>query len=125
MGRHLHNLGTISIANGQTDSPIFGAGTPGAQSVLGSIASIVIFTPAVLPEVITLLVSPLDSNQVAPNDFKTLQWQPAAVLTLTAGVAMNIPLVAGFRSFKIHAGAAVAAQRDFVIVIQLDVDATE
>lgn len=133
MGRHLHNIGTISILNGQTDSAIFGpplSGTAptGSQAVLGSIANMIIYTPATLPETITLLVSPLDSTggpPAAPNDLKTLQWQPGQVLTLTAGVAMNIPLVAGFRSFRIHAAAAVAAQRDFVVVVQLDVDATE
>jgi len=121
MTRHLHNVGTISIANAGTDSPDFGT-IKGAQSVLGSIASMIIFAPATLPETINLQCCPIDAPGAAPNDRKILQWQPGTDLVIAAGRAVNVPLVAGFRSFRLHATGAVAAQRDFVVVFQVDAD---
>jgi hypothetical protein len=121
MARHLHVVGTLSILSGQTDSTDFGAGK-GDQAVLGSVSSIVVFAPATLPETVNLQVSPLATPGAAPNDRKVLQWQPGTDLVIAAGKAVNIPLVAGFRSFRLHATGAVAAQRDFVIVFQVDAD---
>src|SRR5437868_637163 len=108
MAKSLHDLGTLSIPNGQTTSNVLsGAGV--VQAALGATASMVVFTPATLPETVNIEVAPFIAP--AAGDWKRLQWQPGTDLLLAAAKAVNIPLVAGFKAFRIVAQAAVAAQR--------------
>lgn len=119
MAKHLHDLGTLSILNGQTVSnALSGAGV--VQATLGSLASMVIFTPATLPETVNVEVAPILSPSA--GDWKRLQWQPGTDLVLAAAKAVNIPLTAGFRAFRLVAQGAVAAQRDFRVVGQVESD---
>lgn len=120
MGKHLHGPVVLSIPNGGTDTPVYNV-----QSALGAISSMIVFAPAALTGVISIQVAPIDTPGAAPNDLKTLQWQPGTDVAIAAGKAVNIPLTAGFRSFRIHSASAEGAQRDFPVTFQLDVDATE
>jgi len=114
MGHHLHNIGTLSIPNGQTASNAYAV-----PSALGELVSLVIFSPATLPEATTVQVAPF----VAPaaGDWKTLQLTGTGAATdvaVAANKAVNLSLVAGYRAIRLLA-AAVAAQRDFVLVAQI------
>ena len=116
MARHLHGPFTLTILNTATDSAAYTV-----QSTLGSISTITVFAPATLPETTTIQVAHIDNPQAA--DWKTLTWQPGAVdIAFAAGKATNIPLVAGFRAMRIHATGAVAADRIFQLIIQIDTD---
>jgi hypothetical protein len=82
--------------------------------------SMVIYSPSTLPETITIQAAPNTNPQAA--DWKTLQWQPGTDVTIPAGKAVNVPLVGGVKALRIHAGGAVAAQRDFQVIMQIDAD---
>jgi len=120
MARHLHDLGTLTIPNGGTFSPAYTGSSPGqVQAVLGAMSSLVIFAPATLPEVINVEVSPIRS----PNEvWSVLQWQPGTTIVIGAGLAVNIPLVAGFRSLRMFATSAVGGARVFTLCAQVDAD---
>jgi hypothetical protein len=118
MAKHLHNVGTLSIPSGQTASQTYAV-----SSALGPLESLVFFTPATLPETVTVQASPIANP--AASDWKTLQLTgtgAATDVTLAAGKAVSVALVAGFRAIRVVAGVGVAAQRDFPVVAQLDGD---
>ncbi len=120
MARSIHDLGTLSIANaGTVSNALSGAGV--VQAAFGALNILMIFTPATLPETVNIEVAPVISPQAA--DWKRLQWQPGTDVTLPAGKAVNIPLVSGFKALRIVSQAAVAAQRDFRLLVQIDADA--
>jgi hypothetical protein len=121
MARHLHSLGTISILNAQTSSAAFVGSSPGqVQAILGALASMVIFAPTTLPETVNLQVAPTATP--LSTDWKNLQWQPGTDVLVAAAKAVNIPLAAGYRAIRLTATVAVAAQRDFIVIAQIDAD---
>ncbi len=117
MGLHLHDIGTLSIPNAQQNSSAFSV-----PSVMGEIATggLDVYTPATLPETCVLQAAPSANPQAA--DWKTVQWQPGSDATLAAARCVSVPFAAGMRSLRIQAGVAVAAQRDFYIVVQIASD---
>jgi hypothetical protein len=120
MARSTHDLGTLSIANGQTVSNVLsGAGV--VQAALGTANVFNFFTPATLPETVNVEVAPFIAPQAA--DWKRLQWQPGTDLALAAAKAVNVPLIAAFKAIRLVAQGAVAAQRDFRVLVQNDADA--
>jgi hypothetical protein len=119
MARSTHDLGILTIANGQTVSNVLsGAGV--VQAALGSANVTTIFTPATLPETVNVEVAPVINPQAA--DWKRLQWQPGTDLVLAAARAVNIPLIAAFKALRIVASGAVAADRAFRVLTQVDSD---
>jgi filamentous hemagglutinin family protein len=96
---------TLSILNGQTDSPILDLTEAKARYGV----HLTIIAPGTLPEAITVQVT----DGAAGTIFGTLQ-SSGADITIAAAKAVVIgKLVAG--GLRLHAGVAVAAQRDFII----------
>lgn len=97
------DLGTLVIASGQTDSPLLAMNRR-------PVVAIAIYAPATLPETITIQISP---DGVAWNTHP-----------VTAGLgAGNLVVIDPFIGYalRIHASAAVAANRSFVVQATEDI----
>lgn len=111
MSRSLIPVGlAISILNGATDS------SRSVQSTLETddATAILILCPATLPETVTITVS-ADGGVTFPY---TLQNGNGSDITLAAGKAIPITVPLGM-TWRLHAGGAVAAQRDFLYVKEI------
>jgi hypothetical protein len=108
MSSHVVKVTDLVIPNGQTDSNIIYA-TRDFQDADG----ITIFSPAVMPETVTVYVSPVGEPNSPPSasDFRALQTANADQ-TLAAGKAETIILLP-YKAIKVVASAAVAADRTF------------
>jgi hypothetical protein len=106
MGPGSERLGVLTIANGATDSNII------AERSLASARQLIIYTPAVLPETVTLQFGALED--VAAGDMRDVRVNGSAPLTLRANSA-EIVDAPGARAVRAVAGAAVAAERVFTV----------
>lgn len=97
-------LGTISIPNGGTDSPVIDA------DLYGPFESITIMAPATLTGTVTVQVGTTDAASGAT--FVTLQSPPGTDVAIAAGKAFSIT-PPNFPQFRMHSSGAEAAQRDF------------
>lgn len=104
MSGQIVSMGTLSIAAGQTDSAALLATRDFREA-----DSISIFAPAVLPETVTLQGAPNESP--AAGDWMTVS-RGGADVSVPAGKVVTIELPS-FKALRLHAGGAVAAQRDF------------
>jgi hypothetical protein len=95
---------TLSIANGGTDSAVVEA-LPLAPAV-----SVLIMAPATLPETVTVQVA-----EKPTGTFVDLQTNGSDVV-LTAAKATQITVMGG-ACWRLHAGSAVAAARDFRVIV--------
>ncbi len=105
----------LSIAAAGTDSPAMSTlmSKGAARSTFGNSSDMVVHCPGTLPETCTVQVSPKYGSGV----WYTLQ-QGGTDVALAAGKA-NQCAVGAIEDLRIHAGGAVAAQRDFDVVIQI------
>lgn len=95
---------TITIANGQTDSPEFDL-----QSVFPcSKLTLTFFPPGTLPESVTVKVAPVLGGTYVP-----LQ-SGGSNYTVPAAKASMVPVVAA--GLKLSAGSAVGADRVFTVM---------
>lgn len=115
---------TVTIANGTTDAEILPpiptyAGIPASQAstptpnkklMFGYTSILEVFCPATLPETITFQTDPLESGQT---------WYAQPSVTLGAGLAATVT-TGSFKSARLHAGGAVAADRIFRVTFQYD-----
>lgn len=103
------NLGTLSIPNGGTDSPVLDA------DVFGKFEAITVMAPATLTGTITVQVGVLD---IVNPTFDTLQSPPGTDVAIAASKAFTISPPC-FPQFRLHSSGAEAAQRDFQIWARL------
>lgn|SRR5512135_715977 len=99
-------LGTLSIPNAGTDSPVLDA------DVFGQFEAITVFAPATVTGTITVQVGIDDANPASA--FDTLQSPPGTDVALAGAKAITISPPC-FPQFRIHSSAAEAAQRDFKV----------
>jgi hypothetical protein len=102
-------LGTITIANGQTQGNIL------SSDMLATARRLVISGPATLAETVTVQAAPEVTTNTA--DLRTLRYNGAAAVTMT-GAGQMVVEWGGGRSVSLVAGGAVAAQRDFTVQVQ-------
>jgi hypothetical protein len=109
---------TLSIPNAGTDSPALSTllSKGNLRSTLGNSEEITIFAPAALTGVCTAQVR----SQYGVGPWVTLQ-QNGADVAIGAGKAANI-YGAAIEDLRIHSAGAEAAQRDFVVSFQIEMD---
>lgn len=110
--RHIEKLGTLTISSGQTNSSILAN-----RMAFGAATDVIIFCPSTLPETVVLKGAALDSAVAA--DFRTLNVSGGDI-TLTAGKAVVVPTTS-FAALMAVASVAVAADRAFDVVCQVDI----
>lgn len=115
MSLHRVNVGTLTIANGATDSPALSTLlTAGQMKVLGgSIADLEITAPAALTGTCNVQTVPVEGSTT---------WTDATLFgstfALGAGTTTSIP-ISSFADLRIHSGSAEGAARAFIVVAQL------
>lgn len=102
-------LGTITIANGETQGNIL------SKDLLSAARRLIISGPATLVETVTVQSSP--EIETAAANLRTLRYNGGAAVTMT-GAGQMVVEWAGGRSVSLVAGGAVAAQRDFTVQVQ-------
>lgn len=102
-------LGTISIPNAGTDSPVIDA------DAFGKFEAITIMAPAALTGTVTVQVGTTDA--AAPT-FVTLQSPPGTDVAIAAAKAFTISPPC-FPQFRMHSSGAEGAQRDFNVWARL------
>lgn len=115
MSRHIQKLGTLTIANGGTNSGALLAGNVATQ--FGSNVDMVIFAPAALTGTVTMQIAPLESPSA--GDWKTA-YLGGADVTIPAGKAVVVPVVA-FKNMRLVSSGAEGADRNFEVFAQVDV----
>lgn len=117
MSRHKALVGTLVIANGQSDSSFLSSVlTAGQIKVLsGSVVALEITAPAALTATCTVMTVPTEGSTT---------WTTAAVnggttYALAAAQTTVIPISA-FADLKIHSAGSEGAERSFIIWAQLD-----
>jgi hypothetical protein len=111
--RHISNIGSVTIASGQTASGILSS-----RIGFGMSSDLVIYTPAALTGVVKLLISDTDS-ETDLAEFRYMYFNGDDV-ELPAGKAVVIP-GASFGALYLLSSLAEAADRTFQILSQLDV----
>lgn len=115
-----HNAGpvTLSIANGQTDTPalssLFSRGQ--LKALLGSLVQMVIQAPSALTGAVTIQVVGTEGS----SSWVTLQSPAGTDIPIAASKAVIVNAGA-FRDLRLHSASAEGAQRDFVLTFQLTV----
>lgn len=111
MPRVLDTIGTLTIANGATDSNVITT-----KLGFGTSTDIIVYVPTTLTGTVTLQVSYLE----AP----TTEWYTLNIggtdVTLTAAKAIVVP-TSSFRAIRAHSSAAEGGARSFPVVSQSDV----
>lgn len=118
MSAHNHGPVTMSIANGQADSPALStlksAGV--LKTLLGSCVQFTVQTPAALTGTINVQIV----NTEGASSWVTLQSPAGTDITFPASKAVIVNAGA-FRDMRIHSNSAEGAQRDFILTFQLTV----
>ena len=106
MSSHVVKVTDLVIPSGSTESNVLYS-----KSDYQDGDGLTFFSPAVMPETITIYVSPVGdpSNPASPSDFRALQFN-STDQTLQAGKAETITLLP-YKAIKLVASAAVAADR--------------
>lgn len=107
----------LVILSGATSSNELNGSSGPLRTVFGALVDLIIYGPATLPDVTTVMVSSLDTPLVA-GDWKSLK-VGGVVITVGAGEAVVIP-VAGFSSLKLSSAGTVGADRTFAMTGQVD-----
>ena len=107
MSYHTIALPDLVIANGATDSNILYA-----QPHFRDADTIKLYGPTVMPETVTVYVSPVGSEASPPaaGDWRVLVNDSGANVTVPAGKAISIDLPS-YGAIKLVASGAVAAAR--------------
>jgi hypothetical protein len=110
---------TFRIANGAQDSNIFNF-----RRYMFSAEAVIIYSPSTLPETITIKGSPdyeadeKDNQTIAGTFFTLNDLTNAATKVPAAGTCIIYNgLFTGFGGVLLHAGGAVAADRDFFVTL--------
>jgi hypothetical protein len=99
-------LGTITIANGQTQGNIL------SNDYFAGARQLCIHGPATLAETVTVQAAP--EITALPADLRSLKYNGGAAITMTGPSSMVVDWSGG-RSISLVAGAAVAADRVFTV----------
>lgn len=115
MARHNARLGTLTIASGGTASTALST-LANLKVAIGFSVDLIIYAPAALTGTATVQVSPVESPSA--GDWKNLS-AGATVITIAAGSAEIVPAAAYF-DLQILSSSAEGADRDFIVVAQVD-----
>lgn len=111
---------TLSIPNAGTDTPALSTlmSKGAARSTFGNAARLTVHAPAALTGVVTVQVS----SKYGSGVWKTLQTETGVDIAIAAGKAVPLALYAGIEDIRIHSAGAEAAQRDFDVFFDINME---
>lgn len=112
-------LGTLTIANGGTESSYLSVGTSGGTRIaFNGLVDVIIYAPDTLTAAVLVQISSVKAPGV--GDWRSL-YVGGSTIAIPAGGAIVVP-IAAFKALRVLSAGAEGAARDFIVMGQYDID---